>query len=188
MDMRLTENERARWQRDGLLHLRNLLPAVARKRLRRWVAAANGGEAPPSLASGTLGFSALSAASLAKNHAGLSRLLEGGLMPGLASQLLGAPVCPADVPDNPTLRQVTCVVALNEDSGEPLEVMVGRHFGPKADPRGAWQSIRAEPGDLIWLHGLTPRRGLPTQALILEYRALSTQVTRRPEQAHLAPA
>lgn len=175
--MRLIESEVARWHRDGFLHLPNLLSPVARERIRRWVVSANGGEGMDALTPNVRGLSTRSASFLASHHTGLSRLLKRGLMPEIAGQLLGAPARPSDIPTDPTHRQLTCVVALHGDQDEPYEVMAGRHLGPDVHPLETWQGIPLEAGDLLWVHGLTPRRGRPSQALLLEYRALDTQTT-----------
>ena len=175
--MDLIENELDRWHRDGFLHLPNLLSGVARRRIRRWVAAANGDDLLTPLPDRAHGLSAYSAADLAGRHAGLSRMLERGLLPDIASQLVGTPVRPADTQDNPSIGRLTCVLALHEARDEELEVMAGRHFAPEADARGAWQGIRTRPGDLVWLNDLTPRRGHPTQALFLEFRPIATRAS-----------
>jgi len=175
--MHLIENEVARWHRDGFLHLTNLLPPVARERIRRWVLAANGETGPGSLAPGARGLSARSAAALASHHTGLARVLGRGLLPDLGAQLLGGPCRPAELPSSPTVRQLTCVVALDDQEDDPFELVPGQHDGDEANTEGPWQTVRLSAGDLLWVHGLTPRRGRPSRALFLEYRALDTQTT-----------
>ena len=174
--MRLIEDEVARWNRDGFLHIPSLLPPVAQERFRRWVIAANGDE-PASLARDARGLSNHSAAYLASHHTGLARLLERGLLPEIAAQLLGAPVRPADSASSPTHRLVKCVVALQDGLAQPYEVMAGQYQQDEDEPQGDWTSIQIEAGDLLWVHGLAPHRGHPSQALFLEYRALDTQTT-----------
>lgn len=175
--MHLIETEVARWQRDGFLHLPGLLPPVARERIRRWVLAASTGSEAGSLAEGARGLSARSAASLASHHTGLARVLGRGLLPELGAQLLGGPCRPAELPGAPTARQVTCVVALDDQEDQPFELMGGHHDGGEPDASEPWQTIQLGAGDLLWVHGLTPRRGRPSRALFLEYRALDTQTT-----------
>ena len=171
--MKLIDSEVARWEKQGFLHLPNLLPQVARERIRSWVIAANCAQATPT----EHGLSARSAADLATHHMGLARVLERGLLPNLACQLLGGPARPAGPASKPTPRQVTCMIALAEDDVETHEVMSGRHDQETGRIDGSWMSIQVRAGDLFWINGLTPMRRSPSRALFLEYRALDTQAT-----------
>lgn len=176
--MKLVEHERARWARDGYLHLPNLLPPVVRDRIRSWVVDACGVEGPPSLAP----RARCTAASLARRHAGMARILNQGLLPDVATQLLGAPARPAEPMETPSARQLTCVLALEEGRGERLELAPGRHHegGSEDSSEGGdppWIELELSAGDVLWLHGLTPLRTPPEHALSLEYRAVVPQPT-----------
>lgn len=161
--MNLVENEKARWTRDGYLHLAQLIPPVMRTRIRDWVAAAGVAGEPEPDASDVRGASAVSAAALAKHHAGLNRVLSRGLMVQVAGQLLGGPALPQRREAPAPGPQLTCIVGLG-DEGETIEVSRGGHEG-----EGEWESISLGAGDLLWVHSDTPIRVNAPTALFLDY-------------------
>lgn len=171
--MKLIDSEFARWEDQGFLHLPNLLLPVARERIRSWVIAANCAQNTPT----EHGLSVHSAADLTAHHMGLARVLERGLLPDLASQLLGGPARPARPTSEPSPRQVTCMVGLARGEAETIEVMARRHDQEAGGADSSWMSIEVRAGDLLWINGLAPVRRSPSRALFLEFRALDSQTT-----------